>query len=77
MKKEINMITTASRKRARMISRYAESLSVKEQEQLLDKLKKKTLLEKVKKLKGKVKPNSITMDEILEEIELVRTSRNG
>jgi len=71
------MITTASRKRARMISRYAESLSVKEQEQLLDKLKKKTLLEKVKKLKGKVKPNSITMDEILEEIELVRTSRNG
>ena len=60
-----------------MISRYAESLSVKEQEQLLDKLKKKTLLEKVKKLKGKVKPNSITMDEILEEIELVRTSRNG
>ena len=60
-----------------MISRYAESLTVKEQERLLDKLKKKMLLEKSKKLKGKVKPNSITMDEILEEIVLVRAPRNG
>jgi DNA-directed RNA polymerase subunit K/omega len=71
------MITTASRKRARMISRYAESLSAKEQEQLLDKLKKRALLEKSRKLKGKVKPNNITMDEILREIELVRSSSNG
>jgi hypothetical protein len=34
--------------------------------------KKKVLTDKAKKLKGKVKPNSISMDDILEEIEMVR-----
>lgn len=34
--------------------------------------KKNIVVEKSKKLKGKVKPNSISMNDILKEIELVR-----
>lgn len=37
-----------------------------------DKQKKNSSFEKAKKLKGKVKPNSISMNDIHKEIELVR-----
>ncbi|MCY7410295.1 MAG: hypothetical protein LH473_08485 [Chitinophagales bacterium] len=71
------MNSLATRKRVRMISRYAETLTAREQERLLNRLREKALLDKAKKLKGKVKPNSITMDDILEEIALVRKTSNG
>ena len=37
-----------------------------------EKQKKNIIAEKAKKLKGKIKPNSISMNDIVKEIELVR-----
>jgi hypothetical protein len=69
------METTANR--VQEISKLVSKLPPAEQDDLLKALRKRVLLAKAEQLSGSVKPNTISMQEIVEEVRLVRKERSG
>ena len=54
-----------------------KKLSIAQQEELLKEFNKQVLLAKAKRLDATVKPNKITMQEIVEEVRIVRKKNHG
>jgi hypothetical protein len=61
--------------KATMINRYVKDLSRREQEILLSGLKRKVLIEKARRLDKSIKKNQLTMEDIVEEVKKVRSTR--
>lgn len=64
-----------SHDRIEQITELASMLSESAQEDILKELKKAVILEKAKKLTNSVRPNPVTMQEIVEEVREVRKNR--
>lgn len=58
--------------RVRQISELVSKLPANEQETLLASLRKRMVQEQAERLAASVKPNSISMQEVVEEVRLVR-----
>lgn len=62
--------------RVQEISNLVTKLTANEQDALLKALKKQVLLAKAEKLNRSIKPNSINMQEIVEEVRKARQERH-
>ncbi len=58
--------------RVRRITRVFNKLSIQEQNELLKRLEQKVMLEKAEKLATGIEKNSLTMDDIVNEVRKVR-----
>ena len=58
------------------ITDYVEALTVRDQEKLLSALERKVLMDEAKRLNKSVKKNFVTIQEICNTINDVRTKRN-
>ncbi len=61
----------------REINGLVKKLNQNQQYQLLKSLRMQNTMAQVEKLKGSILPNNITMDEIVEEVRIVRKNRNA
>lgn len=68
-------VDTKNRRKINQINELVKSLTAKEQDALLSALKKKYLLDQARKLDKAVKKNTLTIQEIVEEVRKVRSTK--
>lgn len=66
------METLLKKDRIKTLSKLVKSLTVREQNALLNALKRKALIENARKLDKSVKKNSVSMEDIMEEVNKSR-----
>lgn len=64
-----------NKRKISQINELVKSLTAKEQDALLSALKKKYLLDQARKLDKAVKKNTLTIQEIVEEVRKVRSTK--
>ena len=64
-----------SKKRLEEITKIVKRLNAKQQETLLNELRKQELLAEAEELAGSVSPNKISMQDIVKEVRKVRAER--
>ena len=67
--------TINSKKRLEEITKMVKRLNAKQQETLLNELRKQELLAEAEELSGSVSPNKISMQDIVKEVRKVRAER--
>lgn len=67
--------TINSKKRLEEITKIVKRLNAKQQETLLNELRKQELLTEAEELAGSVSPNKISMQDIVKEVRKVRAER--
>lgn len=73
--KKMTVSTIKSKKRLEEITKMVRKLDAKQQETLLSELKKQELLKEAERLEGTVKPNNVTMHDIVKIVRKVRKKR--
>ena len=75
MQRTLEKVDTRKKRTINQINELVKSLTSKEQDTLLSVLKKKYLLDQARKLDKAVRKNTLTIQEIVEEVCKVRSAK--